>query len=84
MCVLTNQLRLELRGIRYKVALYLSYLHLKFDDKTKGNLFEFQAYFTIRLSKVKLKSRFGFICSQILEVLRLVTQIYGNEHMYDK
>ena len=37
------------RGFRYKVALYLSYLHIKFDDKTKGNPFEFQAYFPIFL-----------------------------------
>ena len=28
------------------------------------------------MSKVKLTSRFGFICSQILQLLRLVTQIY--------
>ena len=50
---------------RYKVALYLSYLHIKFDDKTEGNFFEFQVYFLIRLCrKVKLTSRFGFICSQ--------------------
>jgi len=31
------------------VALYLSYMHIKFDDKTKGNPFEFLAYFPIRL-----------------------------------
>jgi len=36
--------RLESRGFRYKVALYLSYLqflHIMFDHKTKGNTFEF-------------------------------------------
>jgi len=49
MRVLTKRLRLESRGFRYKVALYLSYLHIKFDDKTKKNPFEFQAYFPIRL-----------------------------------
>ena len=47
-----------LRGIRYKVALYLSYLHNKFDDKTKGNPFEFQAYFSICL-RPKLSWRLG-------------------------
>jgi len=26
---------------RYKVALYLSYLHIKFDDEIVGNSFEF-------------------------------------------
>jgi len=46
---LTKRLRLESRDFRYKVALYLSYLHIKFDDEIKGNPFEFQAYVTIRL-----------------------------------
>jgi len=27
------------RGFRYNVALFLSYLYIKFDDKTKGNPF---------------------------------------------
>jgi len=35
-------------------AIYLGYLHIKFDDEIKGNRFEFQAYFTIRL-RPKLK-----------------------------
>jgi len=50
MRVLTKLLRLESRGFRYKVALYLSCLHIKFADKTMGNPFEFQAYFPIRQS----------------------------------
>ena len=29
-------------GFRYKVALYFSYLHIKFDDKIVMNSFEFQ------------------------------------------
>ena len=37
------------RGFCYKVALYLSYLHIKFDDEIKRNSFEFQAYVPIRL-----------------------------------
>jgi len=49
MRVLTKRLRLESRGFRYKVVLYFSYLHIKFDDKTKGNAFKFQAHFPIRL-----------------------------------
>jgi len=56
MRVLAKRLRLESRGIRYKVALYLSYLHIKFDDKIKWNPFEFQAYFPIRL-RLKLNWR---------------------------
>jgi len=43
--VSTKWLRLESHGFRYKVALYHSYLHIKFDDKTEGNPFELQAYF---------------------------------------
>ena len=57
MRAVTKRLRLESRGFRYKVALYLSYQHIKFDDETEGNLFEFQAYFL-------LMSRFGFITAR--------------------
>jgi len=32
-------------GFQCKVAPYLSYLHIKFDDEIEGNFFEFQAYF---------------------------------------
>jgi len=58
MRVSTKRLRLESRGFRYKVELYLSYLHIKFDDETKRNPFEFQAYFPIRLCP-KLNWRLG-------------------------
>jgi len=43
MRIVTKRLRLESRGIRYKVALYLSYLYIQFDEEIKGNPFEFQA-----------------------------------------
>jgi len=43
MRVVTKWLGLESRGFRYKVALYLSYLHIKFDYEITGNSFEFQA-----------------------------------------
>jgi len=76
--------RLESPGFCYKVALYLSYQHIKFDDKAKGNPFEFQALSDSPASKVKLMSRFGFICSQISQLLRLVTRIYGNQRTCDK
>jgi len=33
MRIMTKRLSLKLRDFRYKVALYLSYLHIKFDDK---------------------------------------------------
>ena len=85
MRVLTERLRLESRGFPYNVAQYLSYLHTKFDDETKGNSFEFQVYFLIRLCpKFKLTSRFGFSCSQISQLLRLITQIYGNQRTCGK
>jgi len=58
MRVSTKRLKPESRGFRYKVALYFSYLHIKFDDKTKGNPFEFQAYLPIRLCP-KLNWRLG-------------------------
>jgi len=35
-------------------------------------------------SKVKLTSRFGYICSQISLQLRLITHIYGNQRTFDK
>jgi len=35
MRIVTKRLRLESRVFRYKVALYLSYLHIKFIDKIK-------------------------------------------------
>ena len=82
-----RRLRLESGGFRYKVALYLSYLHIKFDDEIKGNPFEFQLS-SIRpdspVSKVKRASRFAFICSHISQLLKFVTQIYGNERTCDK
>ena len=49
MRIVMKRLRLESRGLRYKVALYFSYLHIKFDDEIKGYPFEFQAYVAIRL-----------------------------------
>jgi len=58
MHVLIKWLRLESRGFRYKVALYLSYPQIKFDNKTTGNPFKFQAYFPIIL-RPKLSWRLG-------------------------
>jgi len=60
MRVLTKRLGLKSHGFRYKVALYLSYLLIKFDNKIKGNPFDFQAYFPIRL-RPKLNWRLGSV-----------------------
>ena len=73
MRIVKKQLTLESRGFRYKV-----YRHMKFDTKLKGNPFEFQA------PKVKLASRLGFICSQMSQLLRLLTQMHNNERRCDK
>ena len=35
-------------------------------------------------SEVELTPRFGFICSQISQLLRLITQAYGKERTCDK
>jgi len=72
MRVVTKRLTLESRGVRFKIALYLSYLYIKFDYEIKGNVFEFQA------------SRFGFIFSQMRQLMRLGTNIYSNERTCDK
>ena len=43
-CDQTDEARpLESRGFRYKAAMYVRYVHIKFDDKIKGDPFEFQA-----------------------------------------
>jgi len=62
MRVFTKRLRLESRGFRYKVALYLSYLHIKFYDKINTNPFEGQAYFPICL-RLKLNWLLGLALS---------------------
>jgi len=35
LCVLAKWLRLESRSFRYKITLYLSYVHIKFDDEIR-------------------------------------------------
>jgi len=73
MRVLTKTLRLESRGFRYKVALYLSYLYIKLDHEITGKVNPSSIRPDTPVFKVKLASRFGFICSQIWQLLRLVT-----------
>ena len=81
MRIVTKQLRLESRGFRYKVALYLSYLHIKFDDEIRREFLRiFQAQFLISL-RPKLSDIYVRL---YLQLLRLVTQIYGNERRCDK
>jgi len=59
MRVLNKRLRLESRGVRYKVALDLSYQHIKFDDEIKRHSFEFQAYDVPICLCAKLNWRLG-------------------------
>jgi len=49
MHIITKRLRPESSAFRYKVALYFSYLRIKFDDEIKENPLEFQAQFVISL-----------------------------------
>ena len=65
--------------------MYLSYLHIKFDNKTKGNPFEFQEYFRIRL-RPKLNWHLGLalLATRFCSYWELLTQIYGNEQTCDK
>ena len=76
MRVLTKRLRLESRGLRYKVALYLSYLHIKFDDEIRRAPFEFQAQFPISLRPKShcMTSRLCYIYSRclLLDTLRQI------------
>jgi len=58
MRVLTKRLRLASHGFRYKVALHLSYRHIKYDEEIKKDAFEFQTYVPIRLCP-KLNWRLG-------------------------
>jgi len=84
MRVLTKWLCLESRGIRYKVALTSAICILSLKSKLKRCLRISSIRLDSLVSKVILASRVGFICSQISQLLRLVTQIYGNERTYDK
>jgi len=59
MRAVTKWLRLESRGYRYKVAVYLSYVHCKFDDKIgRESLRILSINVDYLASKVKLTSRF--------------------------
>jgi len=66
MRIVTKRLRCVF--FHYKVALYLSYLHIEFDDEIRENPSEFQEQFA---SKVKLTSRLGYIRSQMSQLLGL-------------
>ena len=63
MHISNKHLRLESRGFRNKVALYLNHLHIKFDDQIKANPYEFQAYVPIYLCP-KLNWRLGLASLQ--------------------
>jgi len=77
MRVLTEWLRLESRSFRYKVAPYLSYLHIKFEDDIKGNSFEFHAYVPIRLCpKLNWRLCLALFAARFRSYWDL-TQIYG-------
>jgi len=43
MRIVTKRLKLESGGFQYILALYLSYMHIKFNNEIIGTPFEFQA-----------------------------------------
>ena len=56
-CAYVVTKRLSLRGFRYKVALYLSYLHIKFDDEIERESLRISSIISYQpASKVKLTS----------------------------
>ena len=60
--IVTKQLRLESSWFRYKIALYLSYLQVRFDDEIKREslrISSINAHYPA--PKVKLTSRFGWL-----------------------
>jgi len=67
-----------------KVASYLSYQYINSTTNLKGIPSNFKDTFRFPASKVKLTSRVSFICSQISQLLRFVTQIYFNQRRCDK
>jgi len=68
--------------------MYLCYQHIKFDDKTKGNFFEFQVHVHVyRL--IRLRPKLNRLLGLALFAARFrsywdITQIYGNQRMCDK
>ena len=73
MLIVTKQLKLESRSFRFKVALYLSYLNIKFDDEIETESHRSIISNYPASYKVKLTSRLGFIYSQMSHLPRLVT-----------
>ena len=66
MCVVTKRLRLESRSFRYKVARYLSYLQIKFDDEIERKSLRILSIISeLPLSKVKLTSKLRFMPSDV-------------------
>jgi len=64
MRVVTKRLRLKSRDFRCKVALYFSYLNIKFEDKIKMASLRILAYFPISLRpKLNWRLDLGYICS---------------------
>jgi len=76
--IVTKQLRLELCGFCYKVALYLCYLYLNFDNKNKTESLRIsRIIYHWSASKVKLTFRLCYIYSQSLLLDTSVTRFVG-------
>jgi len=66
------------------VALYLSYPQINFEDEMERKSSNFKHSFRLFYAEVKLMSSLRFIYSQMSQLLRLVTKMYGNERTFDK
>jgi len=70
MHIVTKRLRVDLRGFYYRVALYHSYLHMKFDDEIKRESLRISSIISDQpASKVKLTSRLCFFSIQMSQLL---------------
>jgi len=79
MRIATKRPRLVSRGFCYKVALYLSYQHIKFDDEIRReSLRILSIIFHQPASEVKLTSR--FLCIQTKSTFRYVRHMIRRPH----
>jgi len=85
MRVLTKRLTLESRGFRYKVALYLRHLHVKFDDEIRECLRISSIRPDSPVSNFKLASRFGLILQPDFAVTEICnTNLWQGTNVIDR
>jgi len=81
MRVVTKRLRLESHGFRYKVALYIGYLHMKFDDEIEGEFRQISSIISDQpASEVKLTFILCCIYSQSILLDMSITCLHRPLH----